>query len=228
MAAFMRDSGRVLVIAPHPDDEVLGCGGTMARLADGGSEVEVAIVTRGTPPRYAAESVEQVVAESAAAHAMLGISRTRYLDLPAAELDGMRHAELNAKIGALIEDVQPDTVFLPFVGDIHLDHQLIFRSTLVAMRPRKAAYPRHILAYETLSETNWSAPYLEPSFIPNVYIDIEAALERKLAAFGLYASQCCAFPNERSVETIRALAICRGATVHRRAAEAFVLIREVI
>lgn len=228
MDGFPRPAGRVLVIAPHPDDEVLGCGGTMARLAASGARVEVAIVTEGKPPRYERTSVEKVRAEAAAAHALLGVATTHHLDLPAAELDGVPHADLNAKIGALVDATMPDTIFVPFVGDIHLDHQLVFRSTMVAARPRRATYPRTILAYETLSETNWSAPYIEPVFVPTVYVDIAATMDRKLAAFAAYVSQCRAFPDERSPEAIQALATLRGATVHRLAAEAFVLVREVI
>lgn len=228
MAGFLQDADRVLIIAPHPDDEVLGCGGTMARLADAGVRVEVAIVTEGKPPRYSGEGVERVRREAAAAHALLGVSFTHFLDLPAAELDSVPHADLNAAIGALINEAKPDAIFLPFVGDIHLDHQLVFRSAMVAARPRQQSYPRMILAYETLSETNWAAPYVEPIFAPTVYIDIAATLDRKLAAFAAYASQCCAFPNERSPEAIRALALLRGATVHRQAAEAFFLVRGVI
>jgi LmbE family N-acetylglucosaminyl deacetylase len=219
--------GKVLVIAPHPDDEVLGCGGTIARLAADGHDVHVAIMTRGAPPRYREADVERVRQEALAAHALLGVAQTRFLDHPAAELDRVPHAELNASMGKLFEAVGPDTLFLPFAGDIHLDHQLIFRSALVAARPHGWDYPTRIYAYETLSETNWSAPNIDPPFIPNAFIDIHETLERKLDAFACYGSQCRAFPNERSPEALRALATLRGATVHRRAAEAFLLIREI-
>ncbi|WP_343517619.1 PIG-L deacetylase family protein [Sphingomonas sp.] len=222
------DMGTVLVVAPHPDDEVLGCGGTIARLAADGHDVHVAIVTRGAAPRYREADVERVRQEAAAAHALLGVARTHYLDHPAAELDRVPHAELNAAMGALFGEVEPDTLFLPFVGDIHLDHQLVFRSALVAARPHSWAYPTKIYTYETLSETNWSAPHVEPSFVPNVFIDIHETLERKLDAFACYRSQCRTFPNERSPEALRALATLRGATVHRQAAEAFLLIREIL
>jgi LmbE family N-acetylglucosaminyl deacetylase len=220
-------AGRTLVIAPHPDDEVLGCGGTIARLAGSGNDVHVAVVTRGRAPRFSADDVTQVRSEALAAHTLLGVAGTHWLDLPAAELDTVPHIDLNRALDGVIRAVAPDTLFLPFAGDIHLDHHLVFRSGLVAARPRAATYPTLILAYETLSETNWSTPCLGPSFAPNVSIDITETLEGKLAAFGCYASQQTAFPHERSVETLRALATLRGATVHRRAAEAFVLIREV-
>lgn len=222
------DGRPVLVMAPHPDDEVLGCGGTIARLTDAGIAVDVAIVTTGRQPRYPAEGVAQVRREATAAHALLGVRNTHFLDLPAAELDVVPHGEVNAALAALIERIDPATLLLPFVGDIHLDHQIVFQSSMVAARPRRPRYPTAIYAYETLSETNWSAPYLGPPFVPNVHVEIGDTLARKLAAFALFESQCCAFPNERSPEALRALAMLRGATVHRTAAEGFVLVREVI
>lgn len=221
------NSGPVLVIAPHPDDDVLGCGGTMARLAEKGVDVHVAIITTGRPPRFDSDDVVQVRAEAEAAHRMLGVTQTHFGAFPAAELDRVAHADLNARIEELIRSVKPETVFLPFVGDVHLDHKLVFRSVLVAARPRGTDYPRRILAYETLSETNWAAPYLDPAFAPNLFIDIAATLDSKIAAFQCFVSQCRAFPDERSPEALRALAQLRGANVHRDAAEAFVLLREV-
>lgn len=218
---------RALVIAPHPDDEVLGCGGTMARLAAGGAEVHVAIITRGSAPRFDLSHVQTVETESRKAHQALGITRTHFLDFPAAELDRVSHADLNVEISSLVAGIAPDTLFLPFIGDVHLDHQLVFTSGMVAARPNGPQYPARIYAYETLSETNWHASGITSTFSPNVFVDIAGFLDRKIEAFMLYQSQVRAFPNERSVEALRALAIMRGATVHRAAAEAFMLVREV-
>ncbi|MGH8542187.1 MAG: PIG-L deacetylase family protein [Gammaproteobacteria bacterium] len=219
---------RVLVIAPHPDDEVLGCGGTMARLADAGAEVFVAVVTRGCPPLFTAAQVATIRKEAHAAHALLGVRRTFYLDQPAAQLQGVPHSTLNDAIGAVLKETEPDTLLVPFIGDIHLDHQLIFTSSLVAARPHSARFPTTILSYETLSETNWNAPHVTPSFMPDVFVDIGATLERKLQAMSLYASQVRDAPHERSLAAVRALATLRGSTVHRTAAEAFILVREVM
>lgn len=218
---------RALVLAPHPDDEVLGCGGTMARLATQGAEVHVAIVTKGREPRFTTPGVEAVAREAERAHAVLGVTRTHSIGLPAAELDTLPRADLNAAIAAIVREVQPDTIFLPFVGDLHIDHRLVFEAALVAARPRGASYPRRLLAYETVSETNWSAPTLAPAFTPNVFVDIADHIDAKLRAFECFASQCQSFPDERSLETLRALAIVRGSTVTRHAAEGFMLIREV-
>jgi LmbE family N-acetylglucosaminyl deacetylase len=220
--------GRTLVIAPHPDDEVLGVGGTIARLADAGNEVFVAVVTRGEPPAFTAEMTEGLRKEAALAHAELGVRKTFWLDQPAARLSEVPHGTLNAVIRKLVVDIDPDTLILPFVGDIHLDHQLSFLSGLVAARPHQQRYPATVLAYETMSETNWNAPYLSPSFVPNLFVDISGTLDRKLKAMQMFASQLRDFPHERSLEALKALAVVRGATVHLPAAEAFVIIRQVV
>lgn len=222
------DAGRVLVVAPHPDDEVLGAGGTIGRLSDAGAEVVVGIITSGAPPLFDESSVSAVRGEAEAAHAHLGVARTVFLGQPAARLDEVPHHRLNRALADLLREVSPDTLLLPFVGDIHLDHQLTFLSAMVAARPHGVEFPGRILCYETLSETNWNAPLVSPTFVPNVFVDISGQLERKLEAMALYASQQREFPHERSLATIRALATLRGSTVHRPAAEAFTLVRQVI
>jgi LmbE family N-acetylglucosaminyl deacetylase len=226
---FASASGRpALVVAPHPDDEVLGIGGTIARLVNAGREVHVAIVTSGQPPKFTEEQTHTVRSEAAAAHELLGVSETHWLGFPAAELAEHPHGTLNARLGRLISELGPDLVFAPHPRDIHMDHQLSFLSTLVASRPHQANYPETILAYETLSETNWNAPYLTPAFTPNVFIDITDTLETKIDAFRKFTSQVRSAPHERSPEALTALATLRGATIHRPAAEGFVLIRAVI
>lgn len=218
---------RVLVLAPHPDDEVLGVGGTMARLASEGAEVTVAILTRGTPPAFTEEVARQTRNEALEAHRLLGVKDSVFLSLPAARLDTVPHSEVNGQLIELYRSIRPDTVFVPFNGDIHLDHQLFFLSAMVAARPNSDFSPRVLYAYETLSETNWNAPYLTPNFVPNVFVDITGFLDAKLEAMRRYASQIKPFPHERSAESLQALATLRGSTVGIHAAEAFVLLREV-
>ncbi len=216
------------MIAPHPDDEVLGVGGTMARLADNGAEVTVAVVTKAYPPLFSEAISIEGRREAKVAHDMLSVAHTRYLDQPAAEIDDVAHHELNRVLLELVRDCRPDLVFLPFMGDLHLDHQLILTSSLVATRPSQDDYPPIILSYETVSETNWNAPGQTPSFTPNIFIDIGATLERKLKAMEAFGSQSRAFPHERSTRSLEALATLRGCTVHRPAAEAFVAVRAVL
>ena len=116
---------------------------------------------------------------------------------------------------------------LPRFGEMDRDHELFVLARVSGARPHQAWFPDTVLAYETLSETNWNAPYLSPAFLPNVYCDISDTIDRKLDAFALFESQARQPPHERSVESLRALATLRGATVHAHAAEGFVLIRHV-
>jgi LmbE family N-acetylglucosaminyl deacetylase len=219
---------KVLVIAPHPDDEVLGLGGTIARYVDEGNEVHVLIVTRGDPSMFDPASVEQLGRESAEAHRVLGIHKTMFMDgFPAALLDTIPHARLNAALGEVIAEVDPQVVYVPFYGDLHLDHRLVFESAMVAIRPRQLGALRLVYAYETLSETNWNAAYVTPPFVPTDFVDVSPYLERKLEAMGAYQSQLKEFPHARSLESLRALARHRGATIGFEAAEAFMLIRAV-
>lgn len=220
---------RVLVIAPHPDDEVLGVGGTMARLAREGHDVSVAIVTRGDPSMFDDVSVEQTRQEARQAHERLGVCETIFLEgFPAALLDTVAQAKLNEALTRLLDAIRPECLFIPFAGDLHRDHRLVFESALVAARPTDSPMVQAIYAYETLSETNWFAPPLTPGFMPNSYIDISMVLDVKLDAMRAYQSQLKSFPHERSLEALEALARCRGAAVGLLAAEAFVLVRRVM
>jgi len=218
---------KVLVIAPHPDDEVLGAGGTMHRLAAEGHAVTVAIVTRGWAPLFPEAQVAQVRAEAQAANALLGVRQVRFMDLPVTRLHMLPEHELNEAFDRLICDERPELVFLPFPGDRHEDHRQVFDASLVALRPVPQRPPvRRILCYETVSETHWAAARIEPAFEPQVWFDIGAHLEAKLEAMRTYASQLRPAPDARSLEAIRALALWRGSVVGMQAAEAFTLVRE--
>lgn len=219
---------RILVLAPHPDDEVLGVGGTIARFSAQGVQVYVGVLTKGYPPHFDPQLVQTGRQEALKAHEILGVTRTFFLDFPAAALDTVPHREVNKSLSELMQEVHPDALFLPFDGDLHLDHQRTFLSALVAARPNQVGAPQAVYAYETLSETNWQAPYIAPNFVPNVFFDISAFLEKKVAAMRAYRSQLKTFPHERSEQAIRALAMLRGSTVGLMAAEAFYLVREVL
>jgi LmbE family N-acetylglucosaminyl deacetylase len=219
---------KVLVLAPHPDDEVLGPGGTVARWVAEGASVDVVIVTKACPPLFDDEDLRVGRTEARAAHEVLGIANTKFLDFPAAGLDTVAHSEVNAGLQEVFVHAQPDVVLIPFGGDLHSDHQEVFRSAMVCARPGRPGAPRAIYAYETLSETNWNAPLVTPGFVPNVFVDISDHLETKLRAMECYRTQLREFPHERSLEAIRVLASLRGATVGCRAAEAFVMVRTIL
>lgn len=217
----------VLVISPHPDDEVLGVGGTMHRLACQGHQITVAIVTKGWPPLFPEAQVERVRSEALAANALLGVTKVEFMDFPVTQLPNLPRHQLNAAFDRLILEQRPNWVFLPFPGDRHEDHKQVFEAAMVALRPlgNRPAVDR-ILCYETVSETHWAAGYLETAFEPQIWVDIVTDLGMKLKAMELYASQLRPTPDARSLEAIRALATWRGSVVGMEAAETFVLARE--
>jgi LmbE family N-acetylglucosaminyl deacetylase len=218
---------KVLVVAPHPDDEVLGIGGTIARLSGEGNEVTAAIVTKGWEPLFSDSFVEKGRAEARKANEILGVKSLRFMDLPVTKLNQIPINELNKKFDRLIEEEKPGMVFLPFYGDRHEDHRQVFNACMVALRPgAQRKYLQRILCYETISETHWSAPYIEPSFEPQLWVDISKHLSTKLQAVQKYQSQLQPEPNARSLEAITALAKWRGSTAGMFSAECFVVIRE--
>lgn len=217
----------VLVIATHPDDEVLGCGGIMARHAAQGDKVHVLVVTRGVPEIFPPEEIEETRGELRKAHDILGVSSVIFLDFPAPKLDVVPGHELADAISRVIHSLEPKVVYLPHRGDLHADHRAVYHATLVAARPVDNCPVEKLLCYETLSETDWAVPSGEHAFMPTVFVNITDYLELKLTALACYRSQLNAPPHPRSLESIERLARLRGATVGWEAAEAFVLVREL-
>ena len=218
---------RVLVIAPHPDDEIIGVGGTIAKRVKKGDEVYVCVVTKGQEPMFKKEFIEQGRKECREADTTLGVVKTIFLDYPAVMLETVPRHELNGKIAELVQQVKPEEVFIPHRGDMQLDHQLVADAVMVAVRPRGDYYPKRVYAYETLSETGWNIPNTVNEFIPTVYEDISEFIEEKLKAMQVFESQLGTFPEARSIGAIEALAKFRGSTINVMAAEAFSLIREI-
>jgi LmbE family N-acetylglucosaminyl deacetylase len=220
---------KVLVLAPHPDDDVLGCGGMLARFGEEGHETFVAIVTRGDAGMFDPAVIEQGRQEALEAHRALAVHRTVFMEgFPAALLDTVPQAHLVEAFRRLLRDIAPDVLLIPFAGDLHRDHRIVFETALASARPDGIPGVRSVLAYETLSQTNWNAPFLTPSFVPTVYLDVSHVLDRKLKAMSCFRTQIRPFPHERSLEAIEALARFRGSTVGAAAAEAFVLIRSIV
>ncbi len=217
----------VLVIAPHPDDEVLGCGGTIAKHVSQGNSVYVAIVTKGCAPLFSNELVERGREECAKADSYLGVKKTIFMDFPAVMLEEVPRHKFNEAFIKLIQDIKPDIVYLPHRGDMQFDHKMTVDAAMVALRPKYKHTVKQIYAYETLSETGWDVPNVTNEFIPNVYNDISDFLDKKIEALSVYKSQIANFPNTRSLKAVEALAICRGTAVGVEAAEAFSLIREI-
>lgn len=222
-----------LVIAPHADDEVLGVGGTISRLAAAGERITVAILTghgEGKHPIWGPESWDKVRAEARDACATMGVSDLIFRELPAACLDDIPAWKINQTVSDVISEIKPSELYIPFSHDLHQDHGAIAYAALVATRPYLplGRQVKRVLAYETLSETHLAAPYLAPAFQPNVFVDISKYLDCKLEAMRAYASQLQEDHLPRSIEALRALARVRGTHIGVNAAEAFVLLRETI
>jgi LmbE family N-acetylglucosaminyl deacetylase len=217
---------KLVVIAPHPDDETLGCGGTIARFADQGTEVSVLIVSGHLPPVYDERAFETTRREALAAFKIMGVARSEFLRIPATLVRDVPVAELNGKINRFIRAEAPEIVLLPY-PDRHIDHRIIFDACVVACRPVYAAAPKVVLAYETLSETHWNVPGIEPAFVPEFFVDMTDYMAKKKAALECYASQINDAPS-RSVEACIALAKFRGSQNGCGYAEAFKVVRIVV
>lgn len=218
---------KILVVAPHADDEVLGVGGTIAKNVAEGNEVYVCVVTHGEEPLFPKSLVDKLREETIQAHQFLGIKKTYFLEYPAVMLEQVERYKLNGSIMDVVGEVEPDEVYLPHMGDMQKDHQLVNEAVMVAVRPKYQHKVAAVYAYETLSETEWNIPNTVNAFIPTVYQDISEFLEQKKQALSFFTTQVSGFPDPRSLEAVEALAKYRGSTVKVKAAEAFVLIREI-
>lgn len=219
---------RILCIAPHADDETLGCGGTLLRHRAEGDEIHWLLVTEPHPPLFPEafrDLRRRQVAQVAAAYDFTSLTR---LNLPAAGLDRIADGEMVGALKRAITDTAPDVVYLNHGGDAHSDHAVVFRAALAALKPfRTGTAVRRILAYETLSETDQAPPSPERAFLPTVFVEITGYLERKLEILALYPEELMPYPLPREAGAVRAQARLRGATIGVGYAEAFQLIRDV-
>lgn len=216
---------KILIIAPHPDDEVLGCGGTIAKYSIIGDQVYLCIVTKAYTPDWSEEFIKNRQKEIGKSNKILGIKKTYFLDFPTVKLDTISQKKLNKAIYKVVSEINPDILYIPHKGDLNKDHRLVFESSLVATRPIDQKIKK-VLSYETLSETEWGQP-IEP-FIPNIYEDITETFRDKIEAFKSYKSEMKIWPHPRSLKIIEALAKKRGSEAGIKFAEAFILIREII
>ncbi|NDC87990.1 MAG: PIG-L family deacetylase [Bacteroidetes bacterium] len=219
---------RILIVAPHCDDEVLGCGGIMAKYARQGHHVHTVVLTNGhlgAPELFPKAGTERVRAEVRKADQALGAETVDFLDFPGPRLDSVPIYQIALKLSELVRAYQITDVYLPHRGDIHKDHLIAYQAGLVAARPLPGATVRRVYAYETLSETEWAAPFGDDAFIPTHFVDISDTLADKIKAFQVFETQQKAFPHPRSPEVIEHLARLRGSTVGMQAAEAFMIVR---
>ncbi len=223
----MKNKKRVLVVAPHPDDETLGVGGTIAKYSAQGDEVFVLMVSGHLPPIYSRKAYEETVSEAYSAFSVLGVKESEFLEIPATMIGDQPLHEVNARISKVVNDFNPHIVLCPY-PDRHIDHRLVFESVMVATRPVGVGKDIEIVAaYETLSETHWNAPHIEPNFTPNWVVDISDHISMKLNALECYKSQISEFPGPRSIEAVEALARFRGTQAGFGYGEGFQIVRMI-
>jgi LmbE family N-acetylglucosaminyl deacetylase len=223
----MYNAKKVLVVAPHPDDETLGCGGTLLKYKSMGFEINWLILTKMTlEAGYNLNQIASREREVLAVKDRYGMENLFQLDFPAAKLDQIATTTLIEDISKVIQKLKPEIVFLPFYGDAHSDHKVGFEAAIACCKSFRAEFIEKIFVYETLSETDFNLKNQE-QFIPNVWFDIADYLENKLSIMSIYKTELAEFPFPRSIEGINAQAKIRGMQANTKAAEAFMLLKEI-
>jgi len=210
---------KILAVVAHPDDEILGVGGTLLKHKKSGDETYVCIVTKAHEPQWSKEYMSEKIAEQKKVDTLLGVTKRFNLEFPTARLNAVYHGDINKKVSEVFDEVNPDIVYTHFEDDIHRDHYYVYKACLVASRP-----PRHVklICCETLSETEWNTG----AFKPNYWVDIKDFLDKKIQAFKIYKSEMKKYPHPRSPEGIRILANKRGTEICTEYAEAFMIMKE--
>ena len=226
---------RVLVVAAHPDDEVLGCGGTIARHADVGDQVHVLIVAEGATSRQqhrdrslAGKELSVLAQAAQTAGSILGAAGVELLDFPDNRLDSLDRLDLIKRIEQSIAWNQPELVYVHHAGDVNVDHRRLHEAVVTACRPTPGHSVRRLLSFEVASSSEWQPPGSAPAFQPNWFVDISDQWARKRDALLAYACEMCPSPHARSLEALEHLARWRGAQVGVDAAEAFCLLRQLV
>lgn len=222
----------ILIVAAHPDDEVLGCGGTIAKLAREGAVIHVAFLADGVFAREREHNARQseLKARQAAAEkacGILGAKSASFGTFPDNRMDSIALLDIVKTVEVLVDEHRPDTVFTHHAGDLNVDHRRSHEAVAAACRPQAGHTVKTLLCFEVPSSTEWQISGSAPPFAPNWFVDISASLERKLAALEAYAAELRDWPHPRSRRGVEHLARWRGATIGVEAAEAFLLGRQL-
>lgn len=220
---------KTLVIAPHPDDELLGCGGTiLRRVAEGGSIGWLLMTAITEEAGWQPEKVAQRASEIQRVREGLGVHSEHFFPLgfPTADLDRIPMSTLVSRISDVFKQFQPEEVLMPYTGDVHSDHRITFGAVYACTKWFRYPRVRRVLVYETPSETDFGIDPRDSGFRPNIFVDISQHIDRKLELMAIYESEMGEFPFPRSEKALRALAQVRGSQAGFEAAEAFMLIRE--
>lgn len=220
---------RILIIVAHPDDEVLGCGGTIAKHSDLGDLVNVIFLADGVNSRSDAGLIELEIRKTNAKAAckILGVNHISFGQFPDNKLDTLPLIEIVKYIETALTEFNPDIIYTHSALDLNIDHQIVNRAVITATRPQGNSSIKTILSFEILSSTEWFFSEMMPAFKPNWFEDISKTLDRKIEAIEAYRGELRDWPHPRSIQGIRHLAGFRGATVGVAAAESFMLLRHI-
>lgn len=224
---------KVLVIAAHPDDEVLGCGGTIAKHVQDGDNVSILILGEGITSRgeKKAEKIKKKIKElkenAKKAASILGVKKIFTFDFPDNRFDTVPLLDIIKVIEDVKKAANPEIVYTHHAGDLNIDHQITLKSVLTAFRPIKGEKTRKILSFEVPSSTEWGAPGAG-NFIPNLFVDISKTIDKKIEALRAYKSELREYPHPRSPKALKIIAGRWGSSVGLEFAEAFVVVREVV
>lgn len=219
---------KIVVLAPHPDDETLGCGGTLLRHKDRGDKIYWLIVTEmNGESGFSREQIENRNDELKKVAEAYRFEAVHHLKFPATRLDVVPMNTIIKAMHEIIKQIEPDTVYLPHGADIHSDHRIVFNAITACLKWFRLPTVKRVLSYEVLSATDLSYPLPTQGFSPNVYVNISETLGKKIETMKLYSGEIGDFPFPRSPQAIRALAQMRGASSGFHAAEAFMLLKEL-
>ncbi|GMN90423.1 PIG-L deacetylase family protein [Francisella sciaenopsi] len=224
-------SKKILVIAAHPDDEVLGCFGTVARLVKEGFEAYTLILGEGKTSRdeqrvveAKREEIEVLNTEIYKANSIIGIKKVFVESFPDNRFDNVDLLDIIKAISKVKDEVQPDIIFTHYEHDLNIDHQITYKAVITATRPMESECVKEIYSFEILSSTEWNYPL---SFSPDTYFDISDTLDLKVRAMAEYKSELCEYPHPRSLDGIRLNSKYQGMRVGRKYVEAFKTIRRI-
>ena len=225
---------KYLVIVAHPDDEVLGCGGSMAKWTNNGHEVNLLIMSEGITSRDKKRNValrdseltdlKKSTIDSAK---IIGIKTIHFLKLPDNRMDSVDFLDVVKEIESFLEKIKPDIVLTHHTSDLNLDHQITHKAVITAVRPIPDQTVKYLLSFEIPSSTEWQSTTSKNHFIPNWFEDISETLDIKLLALNCYKSEMRKWPHARSLKSVKHLSKWRGASIGIKAAEAFMLIRAI-
>ncbi len=215
---------KILIVAVHPDDETLGCGGTLLKHKTNGDEIHWLICTETNPTDTFYKTREKEIEK---VNYLYDFDTVTNLKLKTMQVDEYSMSELIGKISKIINEIEPNIIYLPFKGDVHSDHRKIFEASYSCTKSFRYPFIKKIYMVETLSETEFAPSTKEDSFIPNVFVDISDQMDRKIEIMKIFKSEISEHPFPRSERNLLALATLRGAIAGCEYAESFVLLKEI-